>query len=65
MKFSEHFALKCARTLAKRFGLFVVVKPDALLVYREAEPRNIYIGKSKTANGAYDIVRKVTGQIKA
>jgi hypothetical protein len=58
---SEKMWLDMARTVARRYGLFIVVKPDTYLLYRTAEGRNIFIGKRKAAKNLYELVKQTTG----
>jgi hypothetical protein len=58
---SEKMWFDMARTVARRYGLFVVVKPDNYLLYRTAEGRNIFIGKRKHAKNLYELTKQTTG----
>lgn len=60
MELSERMYYDMARDVAKRYGLFVVIKGDYLL-FRSAEGRNMFIGKRKKAKALYSFVKQVTG----
>lgn len=49
-----------AKRIAKAKGCFVFRKPAvAYFVYREAFPKNLFAGKSKTEGGILRIVKKL------
>lgn len=50
------------RKQAREAGMFVVEKPDALLLYRETPPRNVLVGKCSSLDGLRRLVRRAAGK---
>lgn len=59
-----------AKQIARDHGYFVVAIPfrdkngdpkTKFLLYREADPRNVYVGKRQTIAALHSFVKKVTG----
>ena len=61
MAISERMYYDMARDVAKRYGLFVVLKPDNYLLYRSTQEGNMFVGKRKKAKALYEYVKQVTG----
>lgn len=71
-RYSDATKLKQAKFLAREGGCFVVEKQEARkhswhpeirtfwLVYRQAEPHNVFVGKRSSINGLLSLVKKVT-----
>lgn len=48
-----------AKSLARQHGCFVFEKGGVCYLYREAQPKNVYVGKHKTAEGILKLTKKV------
>lgn len=48
------------RKQASEAGMFVVEKPDAFLLYRSGNPRNVLVGKRSTLDGLKRLVRSAS-----
>lgn len=51
--------LKEAKQIAKDHGLFVIERGGAYLLYREQQPRNVYVGSRATPEALRAFVCKV------
>lgn len=51
--------LKEAKQIAKDHGLFVVERGGSYLLYREQQPRNVYVGSRNTPAALRTLVCKV------
>lgn len=70
-QYSDLTKLVHAKAAAKASGCFVVEKrqhdkhglplPSYYLLYREAEPRNVFVGKRSTVAGLVQLVNRATG----
>jgi hypothetical protein len=60
-QYSDFTKLRDAKQIARDHGHFVVEKPDGYLLYREASPKNVYVGKRKDVADMLYFVKKVTG----
>jgi len=52
-------ALIAAKELARKHGCFIVTCPDKYLIYREMKPKNLCVGKAKTAEGIIKLTEKI------
>lgn len=47
-----------AKAQARRNRCFIVTKPEYFLLYREASPKNVCVGKRKDEKGIIALVKK-------
>lgn len=64
-RYSDLTKLKHAKAIAKEHGLFVVELPGKYLLYREAEPRNQFVGKRKTIDALMSLVKTASGIVES
>jgi hypothetical protein len=48
-----------AKKAARSKGYFIACKPDCFLLYREAKPKNVLVGKRQEEKGIIALVKKV------
>lgn len=62
--YSDLTKLKHAKMIAKQGGCFIVERGGydnkEFLLYRECQPRNVFVGKRSTVDGILSLVKKAT-----